>query len=378
MIRTMSVGLFLDQETSDAVSSVIEAIRTQKKKMIFFGAGRMARMFIKTYCEEKQQLPLPAYICDNNRSLWGEKIAGVSIVSPEELKNETMEDVENVVIVMAQVLPFTMLESLQSPYESGGLQKYYHLIMPLSQMETYLFYCENHERVDRVYEALADEQSKYAYKKYFQYLMEGNLTFPTIFTANAYWENDIIGRLKDDEVVVYAGAYDGEHMSLALNSNPNIELHGFEPNKNCAALLDEKYSHLSNVHIHKVGLGDKAEQLCFDNTVGSSAMTVFDATRPERVYDTIDVDQMDHILNGRVDLIALDIEGDEIKALHGAERIILEYRPVLAICVYHRIEHYVEVMETIQHICPGYEFYFRQHSIVPHESVLYAIYKRDC
>lgn len=78
---------------------------------------------------------MPAYICDNNRSLWGEKIAGVPIVSPEELKKETMENAKNVVIVMAQVLLFTMLESLQLTYEDGGLQKYYHLIMRSARLK---------------------------------------------------------------------------------------------------------------------------------------------------------------------------------------------------------------------------------------------------
>lgn len=373
----MSIGLFLDEETSNMMSSVLEEIRRGNRKMIFFGAGRMARAFIKAYCGEKGQLPLPAYICDNNQNLWGETIASVPIVSPETLKQESLEDTENVVIVLAQVLPFTMLETLQSTYEDGGLQKYYHLMLPLSQLETYLFYCENHERVDHVYAVLADDWSKYAYKRYFQYLMGGNLVFPTIFTANAYWGNDLNGRLRDNEVVVYAGAYDGKHLDRALKSNSNIELHGFEPNKNCAVLLDKKYAHLPNVHIHKFGLGDQAKQLRFDNTAGSSAMTVSDTARPERAYDTIDIERMDRVLKGRVDLIALDIEGDEIKALYGAEGIIRESKPVLAICVYHRIEHYVEVMEAIERICPGYEFHFRQHSIVPHESVLYAVYKGD-
>lgn len=304
----------------------------------------------------------------------GTEIAGVKIVSSEQLKEESVEEA---VIVMAQVLPFTMLESLQSSYEVGGLQRHYHFIMPLSQLETYLFYKENRERVQAVYGRLADEKSKYAYRKYFQYLMEGNLTFPAIFTGNAYWENDLIGPLPDHAVVVYAGGYDGKHLDRALKSNRNIELHGFEPNKNYADVLEQKYRDLPGVHIHNFGLGDRAERVYFDNTIGTSAMTVPGTARPGRDYDTVEIERMDHILAGRVDLIALDIEGDEVKALHGARNIICENKPVLAICVYHRIEHYVEVAEAIQEMCPGYTFYFRQHSVVPHESVLYAVYGQE-
>ena len=367
----MNPEKFLQQETSDIMSSILQSIRQGKRKMVFFGAGRMAKTFINTYCVEKQLLPVPAYICDSNQKLWGGNLSGAPIVPPEELKKEAVEDT---IIVMAQVLPFTMLNSLQTTYEDGGLQRYYHFMMPLSQLEAFLFYRENCGRVHRVYEALSDDRSRYAYKKYFQYLMEGNLTFPTIFTGNAYWGNDLTEGLRDGEVVVYAGAYDGKHLDRALRSNPNVELHGFEPNKNCAALLERKYCNFPNVHIHKFGLGDKTQELYFDNTIGDSAMTVSETERPERYYDTVEIEPMDRVLTGKVDLIALDIEGDEIKALQGAKRIIRENRPVLAICVYHRMEHYVEVAETIQKICPEYKFYFRQHSIVPHESVLYAIY----
>ncbi len=97
----------------------------------------MAKGFIEQYCLEKNLLPLPAYICDNAHGLWGSNIAGVDIVSPERLKDESVDEV---VIVMAQVLPFTMLDELQSTHEVGGLQRYYHLVLPLSQLEAYLFY----------------------------------------------------------------------------------------------------------------------------------------------------------------------------------------------------------------------------------------------
>lgn len=367
----MFSDLFLEKETAEMLEAVIQSVRYGRRKMLFFGAGRMAKGFIEQYCLEKNLLPLPAYICDNAHGLWGSNIAGVDIVSPERLKDESVDEV---VIVMAQVLPFTMLDELQSTHEAGGLQRYYHLVLPLSQLEAYLFYQENHSRVQAVYSQLADERSKYVYQKYFQYLMEGNLTFSTIFTANSYWGNDLIGKLKDEMVIVYAGAYDGEHLYGALLNNPQVELHGFEPDKNCTTRLNEKYSQFSNVHIYPWGLGKERHTAYFDNTTAASSLTVSSINRPGRSYDTIEVVPLDEVLSGQVDMIALDIEGDEVEALLGAERIIRENKPILAICVYHRMEHYVEVAETIQKLCPGYTFYFRQHSIVPHESVLYAIY----
>lgn len=213
----MFIDMFLEEETEQMLAATVQSVWKGERKLLFFGAGRMAKTFIERYCVEKSSLPLPSYICDNARSLWGSKIAGVEIVPPKRLKEE---NVDETVIVMAQVLPFTMLDQLQSTYEAGGLQRYYHLVLPLSQIEAYFFYRENRSRIQNVYDKLADERSKYAYKKYFQYLLEGNLMFPTIFTANAYWGNDLIGKLNAGAVVVYAGAYDGKHLDRALENEP--------------------------------------------------------------------------------------------------------------------------------------------------------------
>ena len=117
-------------------------------------------------------------------------------------------------------------------------------------------------------------------------------------------------------------------------SDGTVELHGFEPDKNCTTRLNEKYSQFSNVHIYPWGLGKERHTAYFDNTTAASSLTVSSINRPGRSYDTIEVVPLDEVLSGQVDMIALDIEGDEVEALLGAERIIRENKPILAICVY--------------------------------------------
>jgi hypothetical protein len=69
----------------------------------------------------------------------------------------------------------------------------------------------------------------------------------------------------------------------------------------------------------------------------------------------------------------MDVEGSELNALKGAERVIKENEPILAICVYHKIEDFVEISDFILSVIPNYKLYLRHHNISGTETVLYAV-----
>ena len=59
--------------------------------------------------------------------------------------------------------------------------------------------------------------------------------------------------------------------------------------------------------------------------------------------------------------------------LKGAENIIKQRRPKLAICVYHKREDLYEIMNYLRHIVPTYRFYLRNYEESSREVVLYAL-----
>ena len=83
---------------------------------------------------------------------------------------------------------------------------------------------------------------------------------------------------------------------------------------------------------------------------------------------------LDEYMDGQAaSFIALDIEGAELTALFGAERIIREQKPKLAICVYHKPEDLYEIPELVKKLRPDYQLYLRHyHSLDMLETVLYA------
>lgn len=74
----------------------------------------------------------------------------------------------------------------------------------------------------------------------------------------------------------------------------------------------------------------------------------------------------------RVDFIKMDIEGAEMEALRGAEDTIRKFKPKLAICVYHKLDHIYQIPEWIDGLGIGYKFYMDYFHHAAVEQVIFA------
>ena len=92
-------------------------------------------------------------------------------------------------------------------------------------------------------------------------------------------------------------------------------------------------------------------------------------------YNTITID--DFVINNnikKIDLIKMDIEGSEQKALNGAINTIKRFRPKLAICVYHEKNDYYEVPFLLKKLLKdyNYKYYFDHFTLGIGESVIFC------
>jgi FkbM family methyltransferase len=74
----------------------------------------------------------------------------------------------------------------------------------------------------------------------------------------------------------------------------------------------------------------------------------------------------------RIDMIKMDIEGAEADALAGAQRVVQEFNPNLAISVYHKPDDIWSLPLQIKKLHPEYRLSFSHHSPLAWESVVYA------
>lgn len=197
----------------------------------------------------------------------------------------------------------------------------------------------------------------------------GELPFNDWVIREQYFDR-VIG-LERGETFIDAGVFNCGTDIDFINRCPDYkEIIAFEPDpvlySNC--LNKVKSCQMRNITIHNVGLWNKKDRLSF--LMGGSGGCISD-----KGTVTVQLDALDHMLPEGASFIKMDIEGAELKALAGARNTIMNYKPKLAICVYHKPEDIIEIPLYLHEIVPEYTFYLRHHSKGDGETVLYAVIK---
>ena len=81
----------------------------------------------------------------------------------------------------------------------------------------------------------------------------------------------------------------------------------------------------------------------------------------------------DYLYNRKPTFIKFDIEGSETEAILGMKKIMRDFKPKLAICVYHKPSDLWKIPLLIKKINPRYKIFIRHYTQTQHDTVCYAI-----
>ena len=166
-----------------------------------------------------------------------------------------------------------------------------------------------------------------------------------------------------DWIVYYYGAYELDELELlrtllthrpeavALDIGANVghhalylasfcaEVHAFEPYETVSRCLDEKVrrNRLAHIHLHRVGLGERDEELDFfapqGANTGTGTFVAGHETQNNRLAGRLRLVRADDYLArlrlSTVDLIKIDVEGFELSVLRGLRATLGRYRPMV-------------------------------------------------
>lgn len=282
------------------------------EKVVIYGAGdNLEHVF--TFC--KLHSIHISYICDKDTNKQGKEYNNILIISPEEL--------------------------IQNHLDAGIListTKY------LQDVKNFLL---TYFRNEQVMSFLDEKEIDYMKSQYF----------------------DEVVTLDDGEIFVDGGCFDFETSEMLINKCKAEKIYAFEPDPDNLIKVQDKVDKMGilNAEIIHAGMWDCNTTLRF-NSQGSIMSRV-----DENGKNEIKVVAIDEVIHGKVTFIKMDIEGSELKALHGAEQKIKKYKPKLAICIYHKPEDLIDIPAYIHSLVPEYKFYIRHYSCNQAETVLYAI-----
>jgi FkbM family methyltransferase len=184
---------------------------------------------------------------------------------------------------------------------------------------------------------------------------------------------------KEGDVVIDAGACWGDtalYFSSKVKEKGSVYSFEFIPqnidffNKNLS--LNSKLS--GNINLIKRPLWDIQDLDVYFVDDGPASKVSFEELKN---YDgkvkttTIDVFIKENNIH-KVDFIKMDIEGAELNALKGAINTITQFKPNLAIAIYHSLDDFTQIPKWINNLGLGYKLYLGHYTIHDGETVLFA------
>ncbi len=346
----------------------LDLYKRQVRDVVLFGGGQGAEWAMRLLA---QYDIYPKKIVDKTGT--GTK-NGVEIIGYERLLEE-FADRKLYIIISAPRYEEEILSKVRCDFTEEDIfcfecELYYSYIKDIGSYRVWLQ--ENQSDLMKVYHKLSDELSRKTLENVLKGRISGKLQyFKDVYVNNQYFAEDII-KLGENETFCDVGAYTGDTVEqiVEITDGKYHQIYCFEPDVKCCEILHKNTRQYKEIYIIEKGAWNKKEILYIHEDAGHGASAV-----GEKGDYTIELDCVDDCIpeTEKVSFIKMDIEGAELNALQGCKRIIKEYMPTLAICVYHKNEDFVNIPNYILSLVPEYKLYLRHHNISGTETVLYAI-----
>jgi FkbM family methyltransferase len=326
-----------------------------------YGAGQFGQQIVDYMKNNNYKINC---FLDSNRGLHGQKIQGIEI--------KTLDDFSGgAVLITARRAIDEIKKLLDGDYPVMAFDEWFAI--------------KNIDRYEHIRnKVLADDESKRILDTIiYEVLTNSNFYFSEICSPDQYF------CLKEfaegfNDCFVDIGAYTGEGVESFIwkRLGQFNKIYAFEPMsrqynamvKRAGRLINEWGIEAGKIELVKAGVSDTESNMevpieedrmdtssFLDNAVCSGK------TEQVPIY-TLDK----YLGNNTVTFIKADIEGFEMKMLRGAEKVIKQNKPKLAICAYHKVNDIFDFTEYLGGIVPEYKFRLRHHSYNTTETVLYC------
>lgn len=337
-----------------------------ENKVVFFGAGAGTSCLISDY--ETINI-IPRYIVDNDKNKHGKRLNGYEIKSMEYLLDNDRE-------AKIVILSGAYYEEIRKALIIKGFKKENicntQMFCGYYDKKFLEFANENDSEFYEVYSFLADELSKFTLRNKLGFYECFDIDkLVEIKDDNCYFNKDIFGakRLENVKCYVDIGAYTGDTIEEFIKINNNYKkIYAIEPDEK---YYDKLFRFKSNKNIEFISDGCYSVNGLVDCKM-DIVHNMFTFYPTEGTNVKMKVSKLDDMICEEVDFIKIDIEGADLEALKGAESIIKKYKPMIAVNIYHFMEHMHLIPRYLKSIVPEYKVFIRHHSYSHFDTTCYV------
>jgi FkbM family methyltransferase len=304
-------------------------------------------------------------------------------MTPRQAVERAQKPVVFVVTILNPLLSFVAAKERLTQFANARVISFLHLawrypesFLPYGQFELPQNVLAKRDRIERGFELWDDDESRGQFVKHMQFRLHLDYDALPVNSHDDYFPLDLLPRLPDNIVFIDCGAFDGDSIRRFLDHQQNrfLNIHAFEPDAvNCTKLEAYRQSlspqMAERVIVHNAAVGDRRTKLSFNSTGNMSASLAAGGNTE------VDVVPIQEIVKPNCAPVYLkfDVEGAEREAIAGAEDLIRQSKPLLAISIYHRPDDLWELPLHIASLNPSYRFFLRTQGEDGMDVICYAL-----
>lgn len=330
-----------------------QRLSSAKKPIWLYGMGDGAEKIANEL--RRRSIPISGIFASDG-FVRHQQFMGFTVVS----YSEAVAQSENMIVLVC--FGTSRPDVLQNIYRIAAEQELYAPDVPVFGGGVFdaEYAAAHRNELKKVYDMLADEQSRTVFSECVQYRLSGDITHLKRCESqpDEAWKN--ILRPGDDEHFVDLGAFSGDTVAeFCAHVSGYGSICAVEPTKKSFLRLQKSVSGMDNVTLFNVAVSDSRGVLTFNKHGGRNHAQAASG-------EQIAADSVDNMLGGRpATLIKMDVEGGEGAAIDGARNTILRCRPKMQVACYHRLEDYFALPIKVAAMRDDYKLYMRHFAGVP-------------
>lgn len=340
-----------------------DRLRVEKRPVFIYGMGDGALKIMSVF--RKKNITVSGIFASDD-FVRGHSFEGFRVHKLSEIE----EMVDDFVVVLAFAAGYQ--EIVDKIHNIASRHTLYVPDVPVvgQGIFTYEYCLENAEKIQQVYDSLADDYSRKVYANIINFKISGKIEYlSAVTTSKAEIYRKII-KPGLNEVYVDLGAYNGDTIEelMEFTHGKYASVYALEPDKKNFKKLAKFVDGMNHVYAYN------AAAWCIDTELPFAAKAGRQSAITAGSENMVTARSVDSILgNKAATIIKMDVEGFEREAIWGAALTISHYSPKLMVSLYHRNEDIFELPLLIKKLNPAYKLYIRHQLYIPAwETNLYA------